>query len=105
MAEYRVRRPLKRPPTHPGAILREDTLPTVGLSVTEAARQLRVSRQTLDSILNERSSVSPDMALRLGRFCGNGASFWLRLQAAYDLWGAEQKLGAELRKIPQHSAA
>lgn len=80
MAEYPVRRPLKRAPTHPGAILREDTLPALGLSVTEAARQLRVSRQMLHSILNERSGVSPEMALRLGRFCGNGANFWLHLQ-------------------------
>ena len=105
MAEYAVRRPLKRAPTHPGAILREDSLPALGLTVAEAARQLRVSRQMLHSILAERSAVSPEMALRLGRFCGNGASFWLRLQAAHDLWGAEQKLGAELRKIPEHSAA
>ncbi len=105
MAEYPVRRPLKRAPTHPGAILREDTFPALGLSVTEAARQLRVSRQMLHAILAERSAVSPEMALRLGRFCGNGAAFWLRLQAAHDLWAAEQKLGAELRKIPEHPAA
>ena len=105
MAEYEVRRPLKRAPTHPGAILREDTLPALGLSVTEAARQLRVSRQMVHAILSERSSISPEMALRLGRFCGNGAAFWLRLQAAHDLWTAEQKLGSELRRIPEHSAA
>ena len=44
-------------------------------------------------------------AVRLGRFCGNGAAFWLRLQGAHDLWGAEQKLQAELEKIPEHPAA
>ncbi|HEV8240186.1 MAG TPA: HigA family addiction module antitoxin [Thermoanaerobaculia bacterium] len=105
MAEYAVRRPLKRGPTHPGTILREDTLPALGLNISEAARQLRVSRQMLHSILAERSGVSPEMALRLGRFCGNGAAFWLRLQANHDLWRAEQELRAELQKIPEHSAA
>ncbi|HXT50839.1 MAG TPA: HigA family addiction module antitoxin [Thermoanaerobaculia bacterium] len=105
MAEYAVRRPLKRAPSHPGAILREDTLPALGLSVSEAARQLRVSRQMLHSILAERSAVSPEMAVRLGRFCGNGAAFWLRLQGAHDLWGAEEKLRTELEKIPEHPAA
>lgn len=92
-------------PTHPGAILREDVLPALGLSVAEAARQLRVSRQMLHAILAERSAVSPEMALRLGRFCGNGASFWLRTQVSHDLWHAARKLEAELREIPEHSAA
>jgi addiction module HigA family antidote len=59
----------------------------------------------LHSILAKRSAVSPEMAVRLGRFCGNGAAFWLRLQATYDLWHAERKLRAELRKIPEHVAA
>jgi plasmid maintenance system antidote protein VapI len=54
----------------------------------------------LHSILAKRSAVSPEMAVRLGRFCGNGAAFWLRMQAAHDLWHAERKLRAELRKIP-----
>jgi len=80
-------------------------LPALGLSVSEVARQLRVSRQALHSILGERSAISPEMALRLGRFCGNGAAFWLRLQVAHDLWAAEQRLGGELRRIPEHSAA
>ncbi len=61
----------KRPLTHPGEILREDVLPALGLTVTEAALQLRVTRQTLHRILSGRSSVSPEMAVRLGRFCGN----------------------------------
>lgn len=71
----------------------------------EAARQLGVSRQMLHSILAERSTVSPEMAVRLGRFCGNGASFWLRMQTAYDLWHAERKLRDEILKIPEHAAA
>lgn len=56
-------------------------------------------------LLAERSAVSPEMALRLGRFCGNGAGFWLRMQMAYDLWHAERKLRNEIQKIPEHAAA
>jgi addiction module HigA family antidote len=105
MPEYLAKHPPAMAPVHPGAILREDVLPTLGLSVTEAARQLGVSRQMLHSILRERSGVSPEMAVRLGRFCGNGAGIWLRMQAAHDLWHAERKLRAEVRKIPRHAAA
>jgi antitoxin HigA-1 len=93
---------LRRPPTHPGAILREDVLPALNLSVSEAARQLRVTRQTLHRVLAETSGVSPDMAVRLGKFCGNGPGLWLRMQQAFDLWHAEQNLREELEKIPAH---
>lgn len=98
--EYPARRPLRRPPTHPGAILREETLPALGLSVSEAARRLRVSRQTLHRVLAGTSAVTPEMALRLGRLVGNGPSLWLRMQQAYDLWHAERELAEELEKIP-----
>jgi addiction module HigA family antidote len=91
-------------PTHPGAILREDVLPALGLSVSEAARQLRVSRQMLHSILAERSAISPEMAVRLGRFCGNGPGLWLRMQTEHDLWHAERKLHGEVEQIPRHVA-
>ena len=97
--------PTKRPPTHPGVILREDVLPSLGLSVSEAARQLRVSRQTLHRILAGTSAVTPEMAIRLGRFCGNGAGLWLRMQEAFDLWHAERRLAKELDKIPAHTPA
>jgi len=97
--------PAKRPPTHPGVILREDVLPSLGLSVTEAARQLRVSRQTLHRILAGTSAVTPEMAIRLGKFCGNGPGLWLRMQEAFDLWHAERRLAKELDKIPAHTPA
>jgi addiction module HigA family antidote len=84
--------------------LREDVLPALGLSVSEAARQLRVSRQTLHRILAGTSAVTPEMAVRLGKFCGNGPGLWLRMQEAYDLWHAERRLATELEKIPAHSA-
>lgn len=92
----------ERQPTHPGQILREDVLPSLGLSVSEAARQLRVSRQTLHRILAGTSAVTPDMAVRLGKFCGNGPGLWLRLQEAHDLWHAERRLAKEVDQIPMH---
>ena len=105
MREYSAKQPPEMEPAHPGAILREDVLPALSLTVAEAARQLGVSRQMLHSILAERSAVSPEMAVRLGKFCGNGASFWLRMQVSYDLWHAERKLRDEVSKIPKHAAA
>ena len=95
---------VRRCPTHPGAILREDVLPALGFSVSEAARQLGVTRQTLHRIMAEKVSITPAMAVRLGRFCGNGAGLWLRMQQAYDLWHAEQELHAQLERIPHHRA-
>lgn len=103
MAEYPAKPSPKMRPTHPGAILREDVLPELGLSVAEAARQLGVSRQMLHRILSEKASISPEMALRLGRFCGNGPDIWLRMQQAHDLWVAEQRLSHELKSIPVHA--
>ncbi len=102
LAKQREDKRRKRPPTHPGAILREDVLPALGLSVSEAARQLGVTRQTLHRIMAEKTSISPEMAVRLGRFCGNGTALWLRMQQACDLWYAERELGATLARIPVH---
>ena len=101
----RVNGRLTRPPTHPGAILREDVLPALGLSVSESARQLGVTRQTLHRIMAEKTSITPEMAARLGRFCGNGPGLWLRMQQAYDLWRAERELGDELDRIPVHKTS
>jgi len=103
--EYPVRRPVQSPPIHPGEILREDVLPTLRLSVTEAARQLGVARQTLHRILAGRAAVTPEMAVRLGKFCGNGPGLWLRLQQTYDLWHAERLLADAIERIPTHQTA
>jgi len=78
-------------PPHPGEILKEDVLPDLGLTVTEAAKQLAVTRVTLSRIINGKSSVSPDMALRLAAWLGTSADSWLNMQVAYDLWKAEQQ--------------
>ena len=86
-----------RLPTHPGAVLREDVLPNLGLSVSAFVRSLGISRQTLHAVLAERSGVSAELALRLGALLGNGAQLWLDMQTKYDLWQAETKLNDVLK--------
>ena len=99
MAEYVVKRPVKRPPIHPGELVREEVLPALGLSVSEAARRRGVSRQQLHRVLAGTHPITTEMALRLGKLAGNGPALWLRMQQAYDLWHAEQRLQGELAKI------
>ncbi|MBM3558158.1 MAG: HigA family addiction module antidote protein [Alphaproteobacteria bacterium] len=94
-----------RSPTHPGAILRDDVLPALGVSVSEAARELGISRQLLHGILAERTRVSPEMAHRLGKWCGNGPDLWSRLQTTHDLWASGRVLAAKLKSIPTRRAA
>ncbi|OGT88330.1 MAG: addiction module antidote protein, HigA family [Gammaproteobacteria bacterium RIFOXYD12_FULL_61_37] len=86
-------------PTHPGEILREDSLPSMGLSVAAFARALGVSRQMVHGILAERSAVSPEMALRLGAFFGNGPQLWIDMQTRRDLWLAGQSISGHLPKV------
>ena len=78
------------PPVHPGEIIKEDILPSVGLSVTAAAKALGVSRQMLHDILAERKPLSAVMCLKVSRLFGGSPGVWMRLQAAYDLKKAEQ---------------
>ena len=88
------------PPTHPGALLREEVLPAAGLSVTAAAAALGVTRQTQHSILSERQSVTQEMALRLGKLFRNGPALWLRMQQDDDLTkAAAASLVGELARI------
>jgi len=99
MREYSVKRPLNRPPVHPGELLREEVLPALGLSISEAARRLNISRQQLHRVLACTHPITTDMALRIGRLAGNGPGLWLRMQQAYDLWHAERQMKEELSKI------
>ena len=87
-------------PVHSGELQSEDVLPAMDISVSEAARRLGVSRQSLHRIMAGRQPVTVEMALRLGRFCGNGAGLWLRMQQAYDLWHTEARLHDDLQRIP-----
>jgi len=105
MVEYSVKRPLKRPPVHPGEIMREDVLPALGLSASEAARRMGVSRQHLHRVLACTHPITTEMALRIGKFAGNGPGLWLRMQQAYDLWHVEQRMKDELSKIEPASAS
>jgi addiction module HigA family antidote len=78
------------PPVHPGEIIREDILPSVGLTVTAAAKALGISRQMLHDILAERKPLSAIMCLKVSRLFGSSPEVWMRLQADYDLKKAEQ---------------
>lgn len=98
MASIAARRNLNRPPVHPGELLREDVVPATGLSKAEIARLLGISRQQLYDILAEKKPVTPAMAVRLGKFFGNGAGLWSGMQNAYDTWHAEREV--DVSKIP-----
>ena len=79
-------------PPHPGGIVRRQCLEPLGLSVTRAAAGLGVTRQTLSELINERVSVSIDMAIRLSKAFGSTAETWLGMQMAYDLWQARERV-------------
>jgi len=80
-------------PPHPGEVLRELCIEPLGITVTDAARSLGVSRKTLSAILNERAGISPEMAIRLSKAFDTTAESWLNQQMQYDLWLANQSLG------------
>src|SRR5438552_15467099 len=88
------------PPMHPGELLREEILPALDRPKNEIAKLLGVSRQTLYDILEEKQLVTPVMALRLGKLCGNGPDLWLNLQKRYDLQLAQEQLGEKIKAIP-----
>ncbi len=90
---------MERKPTHPGEMLREDFLPDYGLTVSSLAKAIGVSRQSINELLRERRSVSPEMALRLARLFGNSPEFWLNAQRAVDLWVAAQAIQNEIIHI------
>jgi addiction module HigA family antidote len=90
---------IKRRPTHPGEMLREDFLPDYELTVASLAESVGVSRQSINELLLERRSVSPEMALRLARLFGNSPEFWLNAQQAIDLWDAAQAIEKEISQI------
>ena len=89
--------PMYSPP-HPGSSVRHDCLEPLGLSVTAGARVLGVSRKQLSALVNGRAGISPEMAIRLDKSFGGGASTWYQLQAAYDMAQAMRR-AAEIRVV------
>lgn len=89
-------------PSHPGEMLKEDVLPDLGLTVTDAAAQLGVSRVALSRVINGRAAISAELAIRLAQWLGGGAEVWLRAQLQYDLWQAEQKSKAKVKPAIRH---
>lgn len=80
----------KRKPTHPGELLREDVLPALKMTQSELANRLGVSRLSVSELLLEKRAMSPDMAVRIGRFTNTTPDSWLRMQATVDLWKLER---------------
>src|SRR5205085_3804833 len=89
----------KRRPTHPGELLREETLPAIGLSPAEVATRLGVSNRGIKDLLHERRSINPDLAHRLARVFNTTPEFWLRLQEAVDIWDAWKANGREYDRL------
>jgi len=90
-------------PSHPGEIIREDVLPELNLTVTDAAEQLGVSRVAFSRMINGRSAISADMAIRLAQWLGGEAETWLRLQMQYDLSQAKKKSRAKVKPANRHA--
>lgn len=90
-------------PVHPGRIVKHDCLEPLGLTVTDAAKALRVTRQALNNIVNGKAGISPEMALRLEKAFGSTADTWLRMQAAYDLAQARKREASI--KVVRYAAA
>ncbi len=80
---------MRREPTHPGTIIREDYLTPLSITIKDMASILGISRKTLSKIINNRGSITPEMALRLSRAFDTTAELWLSLQKNYDLWQAK----------------
>ena len=95
--------PMKNP-VHPGRIVRQDCLEALGLSVTEGAKVLGVTRQALNNIVNGKSGISPEMAIRLTKAFGSTPETWLGIQIAYDLAAArkhENKIKVRRQRVEE----
>lgn len=99
----RLRNP-NRKPTHPGATLREDVLPALGMTQTEFAKRLAVSRPTVSELLHEKRGLSADLAIRLGKLTGTTPESWLRMQEALDLWELNRTKAGEYAQVERIAA-
>jgi addiction module HigA family antidote len=88
-----------RKPTHLGELIREDLLPETGISQTDLARLMGVSRRTISEVIHERRRLTPDIAFRLAKVFNSNSEMWLNMQQAVDLWEANKKHGREYDQI------
>ena len=99
MPDLPVKRPVARPPTHPGALMREILDDHLRLQSADAAQRMRVSAQALEAVLSGAEAVTADIALRFGRLTGGAPELYVQMQAQYDLWMARERLKDTLREI------
>jgi addiction module HigA family antidote len=104
MEEFKVERPLRRPPTHPGELMREILEEHIRLPVAQAAERLGISRQSLYAVLNGESRVTADMALLFSRLVDGAPELYVNMQAIHDLWHARQRLKDDLARIEPYRA-
>ena len=109
MAEFSVKRPVLRQPTHPGQVLKRQVFPALNLDIKAAAKALGISRNTLHGLIRDASPnrMTAPMALRVAKLCGNDAEMWLNMQRTFDLWEARQDQATKdaVAKIPTMVAA
>ena len=91
----------KRKPTHPGEVLLEDVIKPLGLTITDAAQKLGVSRKALSELVNQKSGLSPEMALRISDATGTSPESWLNMQTKLELWNALQKKPSNVTDFPR----
>ena len=89
---------MKRKPTHPGVIFLEDVMKPLGITITDAAKMLGISRKTLSEFVNAKASLSPEMAIRISKATNTSAESWMNMQQKCTLWEAEQK--GSIKVIP-----
>ncbi len=90
-------------PPHPGEVLKDGVFSDTGITVTEAAKALGITRAALSRIVNGKAGISAEMALRLGQWLGSGPEVWLNMQSAYDLWQAEQRPRPRIERLAVRS--
>ena len=93
-----------RRPTHPGEVLLEDVMKPLGITITDAARDLGVSRKTLSEIVNGRCALSPEIAVRIAKATNTSPESWLAMQSKLDLWKVMQKEPADVTRFQQSPA-
>jgi len=97
-----VRVPTHRQPTHPGEVLRDEFLQPMGITQRELAAGIHVPYQRVNELINGKRGVTPSTALRLAKYFGTTAGFWMNLQLRWDLYQAQQKEAKQLEKIEPH---